>query len=69
MAVIRVVVERSGAVKQATWVRKTGNPSLDKPVDRAMNAIRHVPPFPEGATDSERSFNINIGFEARRVSA
>jgi outer membrane biosynthesis protein TonB len=56
-------------VKDADWVRKTGNSVLDKAVDRAMKTVRTVPAFPEGASDSERTFNINIGFEAKRVSA
>jgi TonB family protein len=69
IAVIKVTIGRNGVVRDAKWVRKTGNSLLDKAVDRAMKTVRTVPPFPEGASDSERSFNINIGFEAKRVTA
>lgn len=69
IAVIRVTISRSGVVRDAKWIRKTGNSLLDKAVDRAMKTVRTVPPFPEGASDSERSFNINIGFEAKRIRA
>jgi colicin import membrane protein len=69
IAVIHVTISRSGSVRDAKWVRKTGNSLLDKAVERAMKTVRAVPPFPEGATDSERSFKINIGFEAKRVTA
>jgi TonB family protein len=68
VAVIRIVVTRNGSVKDADWVRKTGTSVLDKAVERAMKTVRSVPPFPEGATDSERTFTLNIGFEAKRVS-
>lgn len=68
-AVIRVVIARNGTVRSSQWVRRTGNPVLNKAVDRAMNSVRSLPEFPPEAKDSERSFNITIAFEARRVSA
>jgi TonB family protein len=68
VAVIRVVVRRDGTVKDADWKSRTGNPALDKAVDRAMRVVREVPPFPADSKDTERGFNINIGFEAKRVT-
>ncbi len=68
VAVIRVVVQRDGTVKDADWKSRTGNTALDKAVDRAMRVVREVPPFPADSKDAERSFNINIGFEAKRVT-
>ncbi len=68
VAVIRIVVTRTGSVRDAEWVRKTGISVLDRAVDRAMKTVRTVPAFPEGSTDSERTFTLNIGFEAKRIS-
>ena len=68
-AVIKVIVGRSGDVRNSQWVRRTGNSVLDKAVDRAMNSVRSLPAFPPEAKDSERSFNIRIAFEAKKVSA
>ncbi len=68
-AVIRIVVGRDGTVRSSTWTRRTGNSVLDKAVDRAMNSVRSLPDFPSEAKDSERTFNITIAFEAKRVSA
>ena len=68
-AVIRIVVGRDGTVRSSTWTRRTGNSVLDKAVDRAMNSVRSLPDFPPEAKDSERTFNITIAFEAKRVSA
>jgi TonB family protein len=67
-ACIQTIVSRNGAVISSEWVRKTGNPALDKAVDRAMREVRTLPPFPEGAKDAQRTFKIRIGFEARRYS-
>jgi TonB family protein len=68
-ASIRIVVLRDGTVSSSEWVRRTGNSVLDKAVDRAMNSVRRLPQFPPETKDSERSFNITIAFEAKRVSA
>ena len=68
-ATIRVVITRDGTVRSSQWVRRTGNSVLDKAVDRAMNTVRSLPEFPPEAKDSERTFNITIAFEARKVSA
>ena len=68
-AVIKVLVSRDGAVRNSQWTRRTGNSVLDKAVDRAMNSVRSLPAFPPEAKDLERSFNITIAFEAKRVSA
>jgi TonB family protein len=68
-AVIKVLIGRSGDVRSSQWVRRTGNSLLDKAVDRAMNSVRSLPPFPSESKDSERTFNIRIAFEAKKVSA
>lgn len=68
-AVINVVVARNGSVRNSQWLRRTGNSVLDKAVDRAMNSVRSLPAFPPDAKDSERSFNIRIAFEAKKISA
>jgi TonB family protein len=67
-AVIRVVVARDGTVRSSQWVQRTSNPILNKAVDRAMSSVRSLPAFPAEAKDSERTFNITIAFEAKRVS-
>ncbi|HEY0549908.1 MAG TPA: TonB family protein, partial [Verrucomicrobiae bacterium] len=68
-AVIKVLIARSGEVRNSGWIRRTGNPVLDKAVDRAMNSVRSLPPFPPGSKDPERSINITIAFDAKKVSA
>jgi len=68
-AVIRVVVMRDGSVRSSEWVRRTSSPVLNKAVERAMNRVRSLPEFPPETKDTERSFNITIAFDAKRVSA
>lgn len=68
-AMIRVVIARDGTVRSSQWVRRTGNSVLNGAVERAMKTVRSLPEFPREAKDSERTFNITIAFEARKVSA
>jgi TonB family protein len=68
-AMIRVVIARNGTVRSSEWVRRTGNSVLNSAVDRAMKTVHSLPEFPPEAKDSERTFNITIAFEARKVSA
>lgn len=63
--VVRVVISRDGTVV-ARIVRRSGNGVLDKSVERAMLRVRTVPPFPEGAKDSERIYEIKYNLEAKR---
>ena len=62
---VRVVISRDGTVV-ARIVRRSGNIVLDKSVERAMLRVRTVPPFPEGAKDIERIYQIKYNLEAKR---
>ena len=37
------------------------------PVQRAMDAVKKLPPFPESIKDSERSFTIEFNLKAKRL--
>lgn len=65
---VEVLIARDGAVLSARITKKSGNPALDKSVRQALDRVRQVPPFPEGATDDKRSFNILFRLKANRLS-
>lgn len=60
-----VTVDRSGNVISAKPVRKSGNPALDKSVERALQ-LKFIAPFPEGSKDNQRDFIIIFDLKARR---
>ncbi len=58
----RVVIRRDGTVDTFQIVQPSGNATLDASVDRLKN-LRFVAPFPEGATDTFRTFIINFNLK------
>ena len=57
---VRVVIHRSGRVIDARIEKKSGNAALDRSVQRALDKVKTLQPFPEGSLDQQRTFNINF---------
>jgi TonB family protein len=66
-AVAKVTIRRDGTVEDARLQRRSGNSLLDKSVQRALDSVRKIAPFPEGATDSERTFTIEFNLKTRKA--
>lgn len=67
VAVIRVRVSREGRVIDARFLERSPNATMNKSVQRAMDAVKKLPPFPESIKDSERSFTIEFNLKAKRL--
>lgn len=67
---VEITIARSGRVMLSRVVRRSGNPVMDRAVQRAMDRVQAqgLPPFPEGAKDSDRKFTIEYSFRARRAA-
>src|SRR6185503_18648889 len=50
----KVIVHRTGRIISAEIVRRSGNPAIDKSVQRALDNVERLPEFPPGARDQER---------------
>jgi protein TonB len=57
---VTVTIARDGHVINARVAEPSGVTALDKLVRQTLDRVRQFPPFPEGATDSERTFNIDF---------
>jgi TonB family protein len=66
-AVARVTIRRDGTVEDAKFYRRSGNTLLDKSVQRALDSVPRVKPFPEGTTDTERTFTIEFNLKTRKA--
>jgi len=64
--IVKIVISRNGNVTSAEFVAKSGDPLLDRSVQRALDAVKEVPPFPPGSTDTERSLFIRFNPEAKQ---
>jgi len=66
-AKVSVTIAKSGHVISARIERHSGNSPLDRSVQRALDKVRFVAPFPAGALDEQRTFIINFNLKAKRL--
>jgi TonB family protein len=65
--VARVTIARDGDVLSARIITPSGNSTLDRSVQRVLNSVRTIGrPFPQGATENERSFTINFNLKNKQ---
>jgi TonB family protein len=55
-----VVIARDGRVVSARITRLSGNRTVDESVERVLQRVKTVAPFPEGATDTTRTFDLSF---------
>lgn len=65
-ALARITIARDGTVTSANLVRRSGDPALDASVERTLRRVTFIAPFPEGARDASRSYNLEFKPEAKR---
>jgi len=65
---VKVVVARDGSIISDSITGRSGILALDKSVQHALDRVRQLPPFPEGAKERERTFIINFNLKAKRLT-
>ena len=65
---VNVTIARSGNVISAIIERRSGNSALDRSVERVLNKVKFVAPFPEGAREDQRVFIINFNLKPNRLT-
>jgi TonB family protein len=65
VADVKIVVARDGSIVSSDFVSKSGDAAIDRSIQRALDAVKSLPPFPAGATDAERTFIIRFNLEAK----
>ncbi|MGZ4972635.1 MAG: energy transducer TonB [Limisphaerales bacterium] len=63
---VKVVVARNGSVISAEITKKSSDSSLNRSVQRALDAVQKLPPFPEGTKDDQRSFKLRFNVKAKQ---
>jgi TonB family protein len=66
--VVSIVVARDGTILSQEIVKPSGETILDRSVRRALDSVPHLPPFPAGATDAERTFRIQFSLDLKESS-
>jgi TonB family protein len=62
---VSIVIDRSGNVLSSKIEKNSGNRSLDRSVQRALDSVKFVAPFPPESKDQKRTFTINFNLKSK----
>jgi len=65
--IVRVTIANDGTVLSANIVTPSGDAKVDTSVQRTLERVKYIAPFPEGATEKERTYTINFNPKAKRM--
>jgi TonB family protein len=63
-----VTIESDGSVLSARILKASGDSSVDRSVQRALDQVKYIAPFPEGAKDKQRTYTILFDLKAKRLT-
>jgi hypothetical protein len=68
VADVKIVVSRNGDVLSSDFVSKSGDPEVDKSVQRALDQVERqkLPRFPAESSDDERTFLLRFDLQAKQ---
>ncbi len=63
----RVTIASDGTVVSARIIESSGDPALDVSVQKTLERVTFIAPFPEGTTDKQRTYTINFNPQLRKM--
>ena len=63
-----VTIASDGTVLSARIITPSGDASVDKSVQRTLDRVRYIAPFPEGAKERQRTYRIKFDLKAKRLT-
>jgi len=64
---VRVEISRDGSVLSADIINSSGDSAVDNSVQRALDRVRFIKEFPDGATEKTRVYKIHFNLKAKRM--
>lgn len=64
---VSVTISRNGTVINSQIIRRSGVTALDRSVQRALDKVKFVRPFPEASKDEQRTFTIEFNLKEKRL--
>jgi TonB family protein len=64
---VSVTISSDGAVITARILTPSGDKGVDDTVQRTLDRVQFIAPFPSGSTDKERTYIINFNLKAKRM--
>ena len=65
---VSVTIASDGTVISSRIITPSGDASVDNSVQRTLDRVTFIAPFPEGATDKQRTYTINFNPQLKRLS-
>jgi outer membrane biosynthesis protein TonB len=62
---VKIIVAHDGSILSAEIINKSGERALDRSVDRVLHDVTHLPAFPEGARDEQRTFLLRFNLKEK----
>lgn len=63
---VSVTIARNGEVIEAHVVERSGDASVDASVQKTLDRVKDIAPFPDDATDQQRTYIIYFDLKAKR---
>ena len=64
---VTVTIGHDGTVISARVLQGSGDSKVDKSVQRTLDEVTFIAPFPEGAKEKQRTYTINFNLKAKRL--
>ena len=64
---VSVTIGRDGSVITSHILDRSGDSKVDTSIQRTLDRVTFVAPFPDGAKEKERTFIINFNLKAKRM--
>jgi colicin import membrane protein len=64
---VSVTIASDGAVVSARIIEPSGDSALDASVQRTLERVTFIAPFPEGTTDKQRTYTINFNPQVKQM--
>ena len=64
---VSVTISNDGTVISARILGASGDSGVDRTVQRTLDRVTFIAPFPAGTTDKERTYIINFNLKAKRM--
>jgi TonB family protein len=64
---VSVTIANDGTVISARIVTPSGDAKVDASIQRTLERVTFIAPFPKGAVEKERTYIINFNLKAKRM--
>jgi TonB family protein len=63
---VHITIASDGTVISARVITPSGDASVDKSVQRTLDRVQFIAPFPSGSSDTQRDYNIIFNLKSKR---